>query len=529
MKHLLGLVVIMYLAIHLSIHISIHLSIYPVIHYVIAQPQPTLISFPSVGQAGDNFGSSVSASNNFAIIGSPKASTTYPNAGKAYIFEYISSNWTLIFTLQAFDAGGGDNFGSSTTLNMLSSPAWALVGAPYHTVSGSSGCGATYLFKQNSTNWISYTQLVPPILGMNYQFGFSTALSSNWAVVSAPLKAMSTGEVYLYNFNQNWAYNLSLISPNPHPGDEFGYSVAIDGNNILVGDILGYTTIMNSGTAYLFGQDMGGPNNWGQIKQFISLTPTNTDYFGCSVSISGNIILIGASGALLYGAVYVFHQDVAGNWNNTSIISNANGATGDRFGNSVAINGLNGMIGGLNANSGLGKIQTIQFPNSNDNGAPNILYTIQDPPPTSAGDNFGSSVSISNNIMVVGVPNRNNNFGVAYSIELLSSPPSLSSKKHIFIILVGGIFLIILVAGVIIIFVYRNRKKEIKNVNISTQRLENINIKNKSDIKDNADIRSNITSSSTGTIVSNVRTIPLTKNMSIRSKDLDLYNQKVKM
>jgi spore coat protein U-like protein len=91
-------------------------------------------------------------------------------------------------------------------------------------------------------------------------------------------------------------------------------------------DASGANTLGNAGSAYIFYKDQGGTDNWGQVKKIVASDRATNDYFGYSVSINGNIVVVGAyqededaSGANTTsnaGSAYIFYKDQGGvdNW-----------------------------------------------------------------------------------------------------------------------------------------------------------------------------------------------------------------------
>jgi hypothetical protein len=140
----------------------------------------------------------------------------------------------------------------------------------------------------------------------------------------------------------------TFVSPSPTVFDEFGFSVAISGDNVLVGAPLDDAGAIDSGAAYLF--DAGTGN---LLRTFLNPAPGLNDEFGKSVAISGDNVLVGAplndAGATDSGAVYLFD---AGSGNLLRTLLNPTLAASDFFGWSVAISGDNILVGAFLDNAG---------------------------------------------------------------------------------------------------------------------------------------------------------------------------------
>ncbi len=176
------------------------------------------------------------------------------------------------------------------------------------------------------------------------------------------------GAAYIFYRNEggkeNWGLVKKIVGVGLNDriqGDQFGVSVAIHKNIIVVGaqkhdfDENGADSIKDAGAAYVFARDEGGTNNWGFIKKIVGSGINGrleNDEFGYSVSVSQDVIIVGASGQDYdengatqvnnTGAVFVFLKD-AGGLNNWGLVkklvgSGTNGRErNDGFGVSVSI------------------------------------------------------------------------------------------------------------------------------------------------------------------------------------------------
>ena len=152
-----------------------------------------------------------------------------------------------------------------------------------------------------------------------------------------------------------WSGNLTetakLTASDGAAGDYFGHSVAISGNTVVVG--ADYATVggnSQQGAAYVFVEPTSG---WVSTTQTAKLTASDgaaDNYFGWSVAVSGNTVVVGELGATGYqGAAYVFVEPASGGWANateTAKLTGPDGTTINGFGRSVAISGNTVVVGG---------------------------------------------------------------------------------------------------------------------------------------------------------------------------------------
>lgn len=336
--------------------------------------------------SGDQFGYSVAISGNYAIIGAYNqdydvdgTSNLVYNAGAAYIFKKDEGgleNWGLVKKLVAADRKGSDQFGYSVAI----SGEYAIVGAKLqdYDVDGASNymvnTGAAYIFKKDqggTDNWGQVRKLVAADRYITDEFGVSVAISGGYAIVGARQEDEDVDGVsnYLYDagsayiFKQslggvdNWGQLKKLVPNNRDAGDYWGQSVSISGDYAIVGSRYedqaadGISDFMNaSGAAHIFKKDQGGTDNWGQVKKLVASDRAPTDYFGYSVSISGDYAIVGAyqedhaadgSSDFLSdaGSAYIFKRDEGGidNWGELKKIVPMDREAGDNFGYSVSI------------------------------------------------------------------------------------------------------------------------------------------------------------------------------------------------
>jgi hypothetical protein len=192
-----------------------------------------------------------------------------------------------------------------------------------------------------------------------------------------------------------------------------------------------------SGAAYVFTRNHGGGDSWGEVKILHASDAEASDYFGVSVAISGDTLVVGAYGEdggagglqLVAGAAYVFTRNHGGadQWGEVKILQASDFGANDRFGFSVAISGdtlvvgaydENGGAGSANPGSGAAYIFTRNCRNTADVWCELQILHASD---LQSIDHFGFSVAISGNTLLVGaygedggVGNLLPNAGAAY-------------------------------------------------------------------------------------------------------------------
>ncbi len=247
-------------------------------------------------------------------------------------------------------------------------------------------------------------------------FGWSIALDGDYLVVGAPHYTTTNatpGSAYVFKRDTasgRWTEVKQLSADDGQEGDRFGYAVAISGDKVVVGapwaDVDGW---QDAGAAYVFRRDAGGANNWGQVaKLTASDVYTNNDHLGTAVAIDGNTIVVGAAEKEVNnirdaGAAYVFTSSSLDNWTQTAILTATTPYTQDLFGRAVTIDGNTIVVGAPWTNKGT------QF----DTGLAYVFYRSGDQwnqiKKLSASDpqpydRFGTSLALDGDTLVVGAP-----------------------------------------------------------------------------------------------------------------------------
>jgi FG-GAP repeat len=160
--------------------------------------------------------------------------------------------------------------------------------------------GAAYLYQKDATGtWQFVKKLVASDRARDDYFGGSVAISGDTVVVGAYGDDIDQGSAYIFERDQGgantWGQVKKLLASDGAEDDSFGGLVAISGDTVVVGamfDDIG--TNINQGSAYLFQRDKGGANTWGRVKKLLASDRAEGDYFGSSVAISGDTVVVGA-------------------------------------------------------------------------------------------------------------------------------------------------------------------------------------------------------------------------------------------
>lgn len=298
---------------------------------------------------GDSFGVAVAISGNTIAVGaSGQDHNGFADAGAVYLFRRKGNAWNQIARLTAADPASEDNFGSAIALKGET----LVVGANSKDLLNLPDAGAAYIFISRGNSWDQKAKLLPirPTAGGYY--GTSTAISEKYIVIGEtqanPFGLRGDGSIYIYEGGgRNWALSEHISLDNGRRGDFFGNSVAIFGETLVVGALFREVNqIVNSGAAYVF--ERSG-SNWKFQAELFPPDAKDFDRFGEAVAISGTVIAVGArdksqAGLSTAGAVYIFSREGT-TWSDPVKIVADSISAGDHYGNAVSISGERLIVG----------------------------------------------------------------------------------------------------------------------------------------------------------------------------------------
>ena len=357
--------------------------------------------------SGDNFGHSVSVDGNTIIVGAPEEDTGGGNAGAAYIFTRSGTRWSQQAKLQASDKASGDNFGYSVAIDGNT----VIVGAPEEDTGGSDA-GAAYIFTRSGTRWSQQAKLQASDKASGDNFGYSVAIDGSRIIVGAPEEdtgGSGAGAAYIFTrigtgTSTRWNQDTKIQASDKASGDNFGEAVAIAERTVVVGAYL-----RGNGAAYIFNYAWF---SWSQQAKLLASDGEWKDYFGGAVAIDGNTVIVGAAGEDTggggAGAAYIFTRSGT-SWSQQAKIQASDRRSRNGFGYSVSVDGNTIIVGaprdqgdggGNASDAGAAYI----FTRSGTRWSQQIKLQADD---RDNDDDFGTSVSIDGNTVIIGAPGEN--------------------------------------------------------------------------------------------------------------------------
>ena len=384
--------------------------------------------------AGDQFGFSVAISGDTILVGAPhkdgdgmgdQSNNLESSSGAVYAFTRSAGVWTQQAYIKASNPEFNDRFGKSVSISGDTMVAGAYLEDSSATIVNgdaddnlASDSGAAYVFNRSAGSWTQSAYLKASNAEANDHFGYAAAISADTIVIGAKNEssnatqvngeqdnnlAASSGAAYVFTRTATgWEQQAYLKSFNSEFSDRFGFSVAISGETIAVGAYLedssdtgvngtgSNNSSSSSGAAYTF---IRTDNNWTRQTYFKASNTDNTDLFGFSVAISGDILVVGsrledsnsqginqdgnnelANGS---GAAYSFIRK-SGIWEPLAYIKASNTGAGDKFGAAVGISGNMLIIGALNESSNATEINGDQSNDLADQSGAAYVFNIDD-------------------------------------------------------------------------------------------------------------------------------------------------------
>lgn len=392
----------------------------------------TKTSFGTWKTMADDVGITNTASFGYAVAVSDDGNTVAGSAyndlngkGSVIILTRGDSGWVKQATIVNVPQTANEFFGTSISISGDGNT--VAIGA---TETGSNSAGSVYVSIRNGTTWSAPVKLPSTYYQINGRFGTSIGLSNDGktVIVGAPASGSNTGIAFVFTRSVNtWTLSNSLVPSDPAVGDGFGSAVAIsnDGNTAVIS---APSKDSGAGAVYVFTRS---GTTWTQAVRLSSGDSVSGDGFGSEVAISdnGNTIAVSANSKTVgsktvAGVAYIFTKSGA-TWPVTIKLTAGDYDTGTQFGKDIALSsdGLV-LVAGRTEDSSAGNGSTYLFTLTSSGWFQQQKIT---DPVGATGDRFGCSVALDSfgSVLVVGSPladaNTIANAGGVFIYDLTSS------------------------------------------------------------------------------------------------------------
>ena len=353
---------------------------------------------------GKEFGNTVVVRGNTMFVGSRAAyalASPGISDGAVYVFGHVNGSWVQQDILRASNAQSNAYFGQSIVFDGTT----LVVGAFEATdaTQNCDKCGAAYVFTQDiNGKWMQRDVLYASDRSANQWFGYQLALAGSTLVVGT----RQGNAAYVFtNTAGVWSEQQKLAA-----NGAFGGSVAFDGTHIVVGADLAddaANAILRCGAAYVFVFD-SSTGKWIEHSVLRASDAATDAQFGYSVAVEGDTVVVGSPNttlANLLGSVYVYKPSATpGLWTEQKLTSSKK-IVGDAFGFSVALQGDTLVIGApyenLQAAIYAGDLYISTRTNGNANWGPISNFYAY---PLATYGTSGYSLSLDGDVLIVGGP-----------------------------------------------------------------------------------------------------------------------------
>ncbi len=349
----------------------------------------------SNSDTGDNFGTSVAISGTTLVVGAPgegskssgvmgnQADNSAPNAGAVYVFTQSGGTWGQQAYLKSSWTSAGALFGKAVAI----SDDTLAAGSP------GLGTGGVQVFVRSGTSWSP--QSVTGTIGTNDDkaFGAAVALSGDTLVVGAPMSGKASlvqsqsGAAYvLVRSGGKWTQQAALADSNVWQNNQFGQSVAVDGDTAVVGSSI----IGTSSRALVYTRTAGV---WTMQQSISPQTGGGSGSGAKSVGISGDTLAVFAGGTK--GGVFIYTRS-GGVWSGQATLNSDVASSG--FGASMQLLGDTVLVGAPVDNATAGG-SAFLFQRTGTTWSQKLTLVASNP---DWQDYFGSSVAFGAGVIAVG-------------------------------------------------------------------------------------------------------------------------------
>ena len=311
---------------------------------------------------------------------------------------YYNPYWYEQSKLIASDGAPDDRFGCSVSID----GDYAIIGSPYDDGNGSAS-GSAYIFKSDGATWTEYAKLIASDGAGGDDFGFSVAIDNDYIIIGARgdnNNGDKSGSAYIFKrIGTAWTQQVKLLASDGEPNDYFGWSVSLDGDYAVIGASWDDDNGNFSGSAYIFKRD---GMSWIEQTKLLASDGAPDDLFGWSVSIDGDYAIIGAVGdddnGIFSGSTYAYKRNGTA-WIQEEKLIATDGEPTDCFGWSVSLDGNYALIGAVYDDGHSGSAYIFKCIEASWIQEEKLLASDGEP-----YDRFGCSVSIDGDYALIGAP-----------------------------------------------------------------------------------------------------------------------------
>ncbi len=363
------------------------------------------------------FGAAIAATDSEVFVGRPGEFGMFPmppsRPGGVHVFRpNAQGEWTETAVISSSDTEVGDAFGQAVAVagNTL------VVSAPKE----DSTRGAVYVFaRSGESEWNQVARLEAADRAQNDAFGQALAVSSDMILAGAPGHNGLRGAVYVFrpDANGTWTEHGKIVPSTIDSNDMFGAAISLEDNIALVGAPGPFAFSLfdggpqpQPGAAYVYHRNVAG--DW---NEHAKLTSDSVLSLGFAVTLSGHFAFVSAPiTGQASGAVVAFRRDSVDRWNELATISPKQRAPGSMFGFTVVRAGLDVLVGAPLAAGRKGIVQAFGWDDAARTWSEKQQLSAQI---TGLLGFFGGAMAIRGEQLIIGAPGADFFEGVGFAFE----------------------------------------------------------------------------------------------------------------
>ncbi len=360
---------------------------------------PLTLSDPAVGLSG-RLGIALAIEADGSLLAGADLDRVGPNGqGSVKRFAVAGSGYASATRIDRGDGAYLERFGSAVALR----GEWAVAASFLERTEVGAEAGAAYVYRLVDGQWERFQRLLSPDPATEQRFGVAVALSDTHLAVGAYWDAttgvIDAGAAYVYRFDgAQWILQSSLRAPEPELEEFFGFSVALHGDRLLVGAPGSNRSDFDEGAAYLYRLQA---DQW-QLESTLEVPGSEfVAFYGTRVALGPDLALLSAPGASSSGvsgagAVAAFRLN--GDWAFERRITAPMPMAGAGFGAAVALEGDTIAVAASTDPAAGASAGAVYIEHD---GAPMLQLTAADALP---GDRLGSALALTGDVLLAGAP-----------------------------------------------------------------------------------------------------------------------------
>jgi hypothetical protein len=390
---------------------------------------------PSTGSGSQRCGEAFALAGDLLVAGAPYNDTNGSDSGCVFLFRYDAATdaWTQLQQLFASDPENTARFGNSVAID----GDLIVVGAALKNKSSTTtDVGAAYVFRVDAVTglWAEEQKLLASNGVASDQFGFSVTVNAgaNLVVVGAPLAntvvGTDAGAAYVFRYQNStvkWVEEIELLDPDALAADRAGSALATDGTTLLVASpYANESSKTDEGSIEVWEFDGA---NWNSVQEIVPSVVANSNRFGTSLSLRGDRLAVGApledtAGVVDSGGAWLFVRS-AGVWSEDAHLQPPVPDQSAQFGSDVSVRDDVAVIGSPFADeNGLNDSGSAFLFRRNPKKDRWFLDQLLGASDAAGTDHFGAQVEVHDSQLLVAAPLNNvtagSDWGVIYGFDL---------------------------------------------------------------------------------------------------------------